>query len=153
MLATHEGRNRLGNLISEAKDKLDSGEVTLKWKYVKSPEFLLNELADLDTTKIDYPLKNNVADILSIHPLGSIIDWASNGVYLLQCIKGNENDAYKNYTVDSVMNTFASLVISWKRAITSLEIIAFSENDATMITVCLCPKGGPRCFFPICLLI
>lgn len=25
------------------------------------------------------------------------IDWASNGVYLLQCIKGNETDAYKNF--------------------------------------------------------
>ncbi len=75
-LATHEGRNRIAGLISDAKNRLDSGEATLKWKYLKSPEYLLNEIADLDTEKVNYPLKDNVNEIKADFITQDEIDYA-----------------------------------------------------------------------------
>jgi multiple sugar transport system permease protein len=41
MLATSEGRNAIATELSKAKDALDRGETELRWRYIKSPEYLL----------------------------------------------------------------------------------------------------------------
>ena len=60
LLASHEGRELLKNEIQNAADLLNSGEVTLKWRYVKKPEQLLAEIADLDATRVEYALADDV---------------------------------------------------------------------------------------------
>ena len=60
MLATPEGRNAIATELSKAKDALDRGETELRWRYIKSPEYLLDEVADLDTEKMEFPLPDTV---------------------------------------------------------------------------------------------
>ena len=60
MLATSEGRNAIATELSKAKDALDRGETELRWRYIKSPEYLLDEVADLDTEKMEFPLPDTV---------------------------------------------------------------------------------------------
>ncbi|MCR5233100.1 MAG: hypothetical protein K6E53_04245, partial [Lachnospiraceae bacterium] len=49
MLSTHEGRNSIASELSAAREAIERGETELRWKYIKSPEYLLEEVADLDT--------------------------------------------------------------------------------------------------------
>ena len=60
MLSTSEGRNVIAGELEKAKAALDSGEVELRWRYIKSPEYLLDEVADLDTEKIEFPAPDSV---------------------------------------------------------------------------------------------
>ena len=60
MLSTSEGRNIIAGELEKAKVALDSGEVELRWRYIKSPEYLLDEVADLDTEKIEFPTPDSV---------------------------------------------------------------------------------------------
>ena len=60
MLASPEGRNAIATELSKAKDALDRGETELRWRYIKSPEYLLDEVADLDTEKMEFPLPDTV---------------------------------------------------------------------------------------------
>ena len=60
LLSTHEGRNTISAELEKAKSALDSGEVELRWRYIKSPEYLLDEVADLDTEKIEFPTPDEV---------------------------------------------------------------------------------------------
>ena len=60
MLSTSEGRNIIAGELEKAKAALDSGEVELRWRYIKSPEYLLDEVADLDTEKIEFPTPDSV---------------------------------------------------------------------------------------------
>ena len=60
MLSTSEGRNIIAGELEKAKVALDSGEVELRWRYIKSPEYLLDEVADLDTEKIEFPTPDEV---------------------------------------------------------------------------------------------
>ena len=61
MLSTHEGRNTLAKELSTANEKLASGEAKLRWRYVKRPDYLLGEIADLDRPKLTYPLPDYVS--------------------------------------------------------------------------------------------
>ena len=60
LLSTHEGRELLAEEIGRAADKLERGEASLRWRYVKEPEYLLSEVADLDTPHREYPLADEV---------------------------------------------------------------------------------------------
>ena len=60
LLATHEGRELLAEEIGRAADRLESGEVQLRWNYVKNPEYLLSEIADLDAEQKEFPLAEQV---------------------------------------------------------------------------------------------
>ena len=60
MLSTHEGREQLKNILEDAAERLASGEAELKWRYVKSPEYLLSEIADLDRERLEFPLPDTV---------------------------------------------------------------------------------------------
>lgn len=60
MLATPEGRNTIAEELEKARAALDSGEAQLRWKYVKSPLFLLDEVADLDTKRLEFPLPDQL---------------------------------------------------------------------------------------------
>ena len=60
LLSTHEGRNTISAELVKAKAALDSGEAELRWRYIKSPEYLLDEVADLDTEKIEFPTPDEV---------------------------------------------------------------------------------------------
>ena len=56
LLSEHEGREKIRAIIEDARERLASGEATLKWRHVKSPEYLLSEIADLDREKLEFPL-------------------------------------------------------------------------------------------------
>ena len=60
LLSTHEGRELLAEEIGRAADKLERGEASLRWRYVKEPEYLLSEVADLDTPRREFPLADEV---------------------------------------------------------------------------------------------
>ena len=60
MLATPEGRNAVAAEIARAQEALKSGGVQPRWKYIKSPEFLLDEIADLDTERLEFPLPDRL---------------------------------------------------------------------------------------------
>jgi hypothetical protein len=60
MLAAKEGRDTIGRELEKAKNALESGGARLKWNYVKSPDYLLDEVADLDTERIKFPLNDDV---------------------------------------------------------------------------------------------
>ena len=60
MLGTSEGRNAIAAELSKAKEALDSGEAELRWRYIKSPEYLLDEVADLDTEHIEFPMPDQL---------------------------------------------------------------------------------------------
>ena len=59
-LSTHEGREQLKNILEDAANRLASGEAELKWRHVKSPEYLLSEIADLDRERLEFPLPDAV---------------------------------------------------------------------------------------------
>lgn len=60
LLSTREGRELLAEEIGRAADKLERGEASLRWRYVKEPEYLLSEVADLDTPRREFPLADEV---------------------------------------------------------------------------------------------
>ena len=60
LLSSQEGRMLLTEEIEKAKVQLDSGEKQLKWNYVKRPEYLLEQLADLGVEKKEYPAFDTV---------------------------------------------------------------------------------------------
>lgn len=60
LLSTHEGREQLKNILEDAANRLASGEAELKWRHVKSPEYLLSEIADLDRERLVFPLPDAV---------------------------------------------------------------------------------------------
>lgn len=60
LLSTHEGREQLKNILEDAANRLASGEAELKWRHVKSPEYLLSEIADLDRERLEFPLPDTV---------------------------------------------------------------------------------------------
>ena len=60
LLSTHEGREQLKNILEDAANRLASGEAELKWRHVKSPEYLLSEIADLDQERLEFPLPDAV---------------------------------------------------------------------------------------------
>ena len=63
LLSTQEGRDTVTRELSKAKEQLESGEKRIRWRYVKSPEHLLSEIADLSAEKKEYPLQDNI-DVL-----------------------------------------------------------------------------------------
>ena len=60
LLSEHEGREKIRAIIEDARERLASGEATLKWRHVKSPEYLLSEIADLDREKLEFPLPDTL---------------------------------------------------------------------------------------------
>ena len=60
MLSTPEGRNAVAAEIIKAQGALESGEIQLRWKHVKPPEFLLEEVADLDVERLEFPLPDHL---------------------------------------------------------------------------------------------
>lgn len=60
LLSTQEGRDIVSGELSKAKEQLEAGEKQIKWRYVKSPEHLLSEIADLSTEKKEYPVQDSV---------------------------------------------------------------------------------------------
>ncbi|MBQ7724923.1 MAG: helicase SNF2, partial [Lachnospiraceae bacterium] len=63
LLSSGEGRKLLAGEISKAAEKLDRGEASLRWGYVKKPEYLLSEISDLGAERKDYPLADET-DVL-----------------------------------------------------------------------------------------
>ena len=60
LLSTQEGRDAIAGELSHAKEQLEAGEKQIKWRYVKSPEHLLMEIADLSVEKKEYPAQDSV---------------------------------------------------------------------------------------------
>ena len=60
LLSTQEGRDTIAGALSHAKEQLEAGEKQIKWRYVKSPEHLLMEIADLSVEKKEYPAQDSV---------------------------------------------------------------------------------------------
>ncbi|NBK92913.1 DUF3849 domain-containing protein [bacterium 1XD21-13] len=60
LLSTQEGRDVVSGELSKAKEQLEAGEKQIKWRYVKRPEHLLSEIADLSTEKKEYPVQDSV---------------------------------------------------------------------------------------------
>ena len=60
LLATTEGRELIQDELVKAKAQLDSGEKQIKWRYVKRPDYLLEQLADLGVEKKEFPAPDTV---------------------------------------------------------------------------------------------
>ncbi len=60
LLSDHDGREKIRVIIEDAGERLASGEATLRWRHVKSPEYLLSEIADLDREKLEFPLPDTL---------------------------------------------------------------------------------------------
>ena len=60
LLATTEGRELIKDELEKAKAQLDSGEKQIKWRYVKRPDYLLEQLADLGVEKKEFPVLDTV---------------------------------------------------------------------------------------------
>ena len=60
LLSTQEGRDIVSGELSKAKEQLEAGEKQIKWRYVKRPEHLLSEIADLSVEKREYPAQDSV---------------------------------------------------------------------------------------------
>ena len=60
LLSTNEGRELVRGEMEKAKAQLDSGEKQIKWKYVKRPDYLLEQLADLEVEKKEFPTADMV---------------------------------------------------------------------------------------------
>ena len=60
LLSTQEGRDVIAEELSKAKEQIEAGEKRIRWRYVKSPEHLLSEIADLSTAKKEFPVQDNV---------------------------------------------------------------------------------------------
>ena len=63
MLSTHEGREIIAAELERNRIAIETGEKVIRWRYIKSPEYLLNEVADLDTERIAFPVSENI-DVL-----------------------------------------------------------------------------------------
>ena len=61
LLSTQEGRDIIAGELSRAKEQLESGEKQIRWRHVKTPEYLLREIADLSAEKKEYPLQDSVS--------------------------------------------------------------------------------------------
>ena len=60
LLSTQEGRDVVAGELSHAKEQIEAGEKQIRWRYVKKPEHLLSEIADLSTEKTEYPVQDSV---------------------------------------------------------------------------------------------
>ncbi|MGN8783534.1 DEAD/DEAH box helicase family protein [Blautia sp. HCP3S3_D9] len=60
LLSTTEGRELIQDELEKAKAQLDSGEKQIKWRYVKRPDYLLEQLADLGVEKKEFPAPDTV---------------------------------------------------------------------------------------------
>ncbi len=60
LLSTTEGRELIKDELEKAKAQLDSGEKQIKWRYVKRPDYLLEQLADLGVEKKEFPVPDTV---------------------------------------------------------------------------------------------
>ncbi len=60
MLGTEDGRDTIGIEIEKARIAIENGETQLRWKYVKSPETLIDEIADLDIPRLEFALPDEV---------------------------------------------------------------------------------------------
>lgn len=60
LLSTTEGRELIKDELEQAKAQLDSGEKQIKWRYVKRPDYLLEQLADLGVEKKEFPVLDTV---------------------------------------------------------------------------------------------
>ena len=60
LLSTTEGRQLIQDELEKAKAELDSGEKQIKWRYVKRPDYLLEQLADLGVEKKEFPVLDTV---------------------------------------------------------------------------------------------
>ncbi len=60
LLATTEGRELIKDELEKAKAQFDSGEKQIKWRYVKRPDYLLEQLADLGVEKKEFPALDTV---------------------------------------------------------------------------------------------
>ena len=60
LLSTTEGRELIKDELEKAKAQLDSGEKQIKWRYVKRPDYLLEQLADLGVEKKEFPAPDTV---------------------------------------------------------------------------------------------
>ena len=60
LLSTTEGRELIQDELEKAKARLDSGEKQIKWRYVKRPDYLLEQLADLGVEKKEFPALDTV---------------------------------------------------------------------------------------------
>ena len=60
LLSTTEGRELIKDDLEKAKAQLDSGEKQIKWRYVKRPDYLLEQLADLGVEKKEFPAPDTV---------------------------------------------------------------------------------------------
>lgn len=60
LLSDHDGREKIRAIIKDAEERLASGEVVLKWNHVKSPEYLLSEITDLDMERLEFPLPDTL---------------------------------------------------------------------------------------------
>ncbi|MCR5321940.1 MAG: DEAD/DEAH box helicase family protein, partial [Lachnospiraceae bacterium] len=68
LLKTDEGRETIGLELEMARTELENGEKGLRWHYVKTPEYLLDEVADLDVERVVFPLP----DVLTIKQEGFV---------------------------------------------------------------------------------
>ncbi len=60
LLSTTEGRELIKDELEKAKAQFDSGEKQIKWRYVKRPDYLLEQLADLGVEKKEFPALDTV---------------------------------------------------------------------------------------------
>ena len=60
LLSTTEGRELIKDELEKAKAQFDSGEKQIKWRYVKRPDYLLEQLADLGVEKKEFPVPDTV---------------------------------------------------------------------------------------------
>ena len=60
LLSTTEGRELIKDELEKAKEQLDSGEKQIQWRYVKRPDYLLEQLADLGVEKKEFPAPDTV---------------------------------------------------------------------------------------------
>ncbi len=60
LLSTHEGRETLAAELEKVQIDIENGDRYIRWRYVKEPEELLDEIADLDTKRQEYPLSDEV---------------------------------------------------------------------------------------------
>ena len=60
LLSTTEGRELIKDELEKAKAQLDSGEKQIKWRYVKRPDYLLEQLADLGVEKKEFSALDTV---------------------------------------------------------------------------------------------
>ena len=60
LLSTTEGSALIQEELEKAKAQLDSGKKQIKWRYVKRPDYLLEQLTDLGVEKKEFPALDTV---------------------------------------------------------------------------------------------